>query len=95
MSLARVTVIRSDGTEETHDVQRTILCKWVERVIDCDLFDVVNLRDGRVMLVDDLGHDRGKPRNEKATALYHSICKPGTTHFIAGDVVVALDEDFG
>jgi len=34
-----------------------------------------------------------KPINAKATALYFAICRPGTTHQIAGDVAVFHDED--
>ena len=34
------------------------------------------------------------PENPKATSLYHSICKPGTTHKIEGDVAIVNDEDF-
>jgi hypothetical protein len=34
-----------------------------------------------------------KPVNEKATALYHAICRPGTTHQIVGDVAIFRDED--
>lgn len=35
-----------------------------------------------------------KPVNVKATDLYHANCRPGTTHPIAGDVVIVLDSDF-
>jgi len=35
-----------------------------------------------------------KPVNSKATALYHSICLPGTTHEIVGDVAIVRDDDF-
>jgi hypothetical protein len=64
-----------------------------------------------VMVVDDHGWDFAvvqsgnvtkhvpvkalKPINEKATALYHANCKPGTTHQIVGDVAVVPDDDFG
>jgi hypothetical protein len=34
-----------------------------------------------------------KPVNPKATALYHAICRPGTTHEIVGDVAILDDED--
>lgn len=33
-----------------------------------------------------------KPVNAKATALYHSVCVPGTTHEIVGDVAIIDDE---
>jgi hypothetical protein len=32
--------------------------------------------------------------NAKATALYHSVCHPGTTTRIYGDVAICYDEDF-
>jgi hypothetical protein len=35
-----------------------------------------------------------KPPNPKATALYHSICKPGTDHQIVGDVAIMHDNEF-
>ena len=34
-----------------------------------------------------------RPLNAKATALYLAICRPGTTHQIAGDVAIFHDED--
>jgi hypothetical protein len=35
-----------------------------------------------------------KPVNEKATKLYWSVCRPGTTHQIVGDVAIVNDADF-
>ena len=32
--------------------------------------------------------------NDKATVLYHSICYPGVTHKIVGDVAIVHDSDF-
>jgi hypothetical protein len=34
-----------------------------------------------------------KPVNAKATAYYHAICVPGTTHQIVGDVAIFHDGD--
>lgn len=79
---------------EVHEVGRHILLDWCRRMIGADIIDTVNLRDGRVMLVDDDGHQKFLPVNERATELYHSVCKPGTTHKIVGDVAICLDEDF-
>lgn len=106
-----VTVIRTDGTQETHEIARAQALQQIYRLIGADTIDTVNLRDGRVMLVDDNGwdcefveHGDGrfsfvptaprKPINPAATALYHGVCLPGTTHQIVGDVAIALDEDF-
>lgn len=86
-------LIRADGTRQA--LPQAVGIVAIERMIGADFLDTVNLRDGRVMLVDDQGHDRGLPVNLAATALYHSVCRPGTTHQIRGDVVVTLDADFG
>src|SRR6266446_4541565 len=98
-----VLIIRTDGTEETHSIpgfrsnydgHRAALV----RLLKFDKFDIVNLRDGRCMYVDDEGYktetvthpglisivpvQAKKPYNRKATELYWAICKPGTTHQI-------------
>jgi hypothetical protein len=110
-----VTIIRTDGREETHDLSGDT---WpaIKRLMGAKYLSTVNLRDGRIMLVDDLGYEVNpqqtqgedgilyitnetvrplKPENQKATALYHSVCKPGTTHKIVGDVAIVVDKDFG
>jgi hypothetical protein len=62
-----------------------------------------------VMVLDDAGYDTRviqhgnhehhvpiqarRPVNPKATELYHSVCRPGTTHEIVGDVAIVDDED--
>jgi hypothetical protein len=93
-NLAKVSILRAAGTAEDHEVSRHILLDWCRRMIGADTLDTVNLRDGRVMLVDDVGLVDGKPLNAAATALYHGVCRPGTTNPIAGDVAIAWDEDF-
>ena len=109
-------IIRTDGTEDR--VNRPF--NEVGKLIGCSITGTVNLRDGRVMLVDDMGYettlvDHGvqqtrlglanvterkpvrarKPINAKATALYHSVCRPGTTHQIVGDVAIVVDAEVG
>lgn len=59
--LARVEILRVSGTNETHEVGKHILIDWIQRMIGADTLDSVNLRDGRVMLVDDTGLVDGKP----------------------------------
>lgn len=82
-------VLRTDGRVEQLQAAPSIAkCK---QLIGATTLDGFSLRDGRYMVVDDIGHAAGKPRNEAATALYLSICRPGTSHFIAGDAVV-IDE---
>lgn len=53
--LCEVTILLADGREETHQVGRHILTEWIKRMIQAEVLDTVNLRDGRVMLVDDRG----------------------------------------
>jgi len=106
----KVQVIKTDGATSVHEITRSTAVREIQKLIGCDCCDTVNLRDGRVMFVDDRGHEsraetRGnvttlvpvrprKPVNPEATRLYHAICKPGTTHQIVGDVAIVLDEDF-
>jgi hypothetical protein len=75
-------------------VDRGNWLKQIERLIGANCLDSVDLRDGRMMFVDDLGYSKGLPDNTQATALYHKVCKPGTTHRIKGDAVIGKDEDF-
>jgi len=89
-----VEIIRSDGRHETASVDRNNWLHDTERLIGADTLDTVDLRDGRLMFVDDLGHSKRLPDNPEATTLYHRICKPGTTHQIKGDVVIGKDTDF-
>ena len=92
--LATVEILRANGTKEEHQVAKHILLDWCRRMIGAETIDTVNLRDGRVMLVDDIGHQRGLPSNVSATNLYHEVCLPGTTHQIVGDAAICWDEDF-
>ncbi len=88
-------VIRADGTEELLDRPHTM--REINALIKGSGTDTVSLRDAHthVLIVDDLGHAKGSPINDKATQLYWSVCRPGTKHVIRGDVVIAPDHDFG
>lgn len=85
-------VIRTSGAEEVIAGRPRIAN--IEAMIGAACLDTVNLRDGRVMLVDDNGIAKDLPINPAATVLYHGVCRPGTTHQIRGDVVIVHDEDF-
>jgi len=94
-TLAKVEIVRVSGSREQHEVGRHILLDWIRRMIAAPQgLDFVNLHDGRVMAVDDTGMVDGRPVNPEATKLYHSVCRPGTTAPICGDVAVTLDEEF-
>lgn len=87
-------VIRADGAEEILTSPKSIA--EIHALIDAKTLDSVLLRDRvHVMLLNDIGYELDLPPNEKATALYHERCRPGTTHQIRGDVVVVPDSDFG
>lgn len=93
--LADVEIIRADGAREQHRVAKGILMEWIRRMIAApQALDTVNLRDGRVMLVDDTGMIDGRSTNPEATKLYHGLCRPGVTHPICGDVAITLDSNF-
>lgn len=91
----RVHIIRASGAEEHVEIAKDIIfadlamrCGWV-------LTDQVNLRDGRIMIVDDGGLEKGLPKNEKASVLYRAVCRSTDEElFIVGDVAIIRDEDF-
>ena len=101
-----VSTIRTDGTESQHAVSRF---HDIAALMGVATLDAVNLRDGRVMLVDDDGRESyplrmaqgislipvkpGKPVNPSATALYHAVRRPGVTHQIVGDLAIVQDRD--
>ncbi len=88
----QVQILRVDGTTETITPPRHQAIKTISAALGCSTCDVVNLRDGRVMLVDDTGMVDGKPVNPKATAIYHGVYS--TPYSIHGDAAIANDEDF-
>lgn len=93
-STMAIQVIRVNGAVEDRRISTRNPFAEINKLIGCDVTDTVNLRDGRIMLVDDQGHQKQLPVNPEATKLYHGVCRPGTTHQIVGDVVIAVDEDF-
>jgi hypothetical protein len=82
-----VLILRVDGSEHSGEMTR----EEMRKAIGADSLDGFDLRDGRYVYVDDLGHAKRLPVNAKATALYHSICRPGTTWQIFGDVAIVRD----
>lgn len=75
-------------------IPEKLTIKAIEKLIGADCLDSFNLRDGTCVFVDDSGYDKNLPVNQKATELYLSICRPGTTHQILGNAVLCPDEDF-
>ncbi len=62
-------------------------------LIRAEFLDSFPLPGGERMYLDDDGHAKGLAVNAEATILYRSICQPGTTHGIVGDVVIVPDAD--
>lgn len=87
-------LIKTDGTESEVKFGWKVFDE-IQDLIRTNVLDSVNLRDGRVMWLDDTGQNKRLDINEKATKLYHDVCKPGTTYEIVGDVVILNDSDFG
>ena len=102
----KIHLIRTDGTEQHVDepfsaIDRLIGATLLDSVNLCD-GRVMMVDDGgwETKTVD---HGDGhfelrpikarKPINEKATALYHAVCRPGTTFQIAGDVAIVVDAE--
>lgn len=52
-----ITILRVDGREEQHETTTGHAFKLIEQLIAAKALDTVNLRDGRIMVVDDLGYE--------------------------------------
>ena len=86
-------LLRHDGTRL--DLDGPVSMAAIHALIGCETCDSVMMLDRvHVMIVDDLGHRKGLPVNEAATALYLERCLPGTDWQIRGDVVIVPDSDF-
>lgn len=53
----KVEIIRTSGARETHEVPGRTAFHAIQKLIGAGILDSVNLRDGRVMLVDDNGYE--------------------------------------
>lgn len=52
-----ITILRTSGATEQHEVIAREAFVQIEKLIGADCLDTVNLRDGRVMFVDDSGYE--------------------------------------
>lgn len=105
-----VEVIRTNGARETYDIPKSRPLDRIYQLIGCDTIDTVNLRAGRVMLVDDHGYDTktvdhgnghiqvvpiaARKPVNPVATKMYHAVCPGTTHQIVGDVAVVRDKDF-
>lgn len=52
------TILRTDGTSDTHEAPNAVLAlDAIKTMIQAEWVDTVNLRDGRVLIVDDNGYE--------------------------------------
>lgn len=72
-----ITILRVNGTRETHSVAKRTAMEWIERMIAADGLDTVNLRDGRVMLVDDSGYETEEVKRPARGDEFGGSLKPG------------------
>ena len=67
--------------------------KQIVMLVDDDGYETVPVDHGNGVIELKCVKAR-RPVNEKATKLYLSVCRPGTTHQIVGDVAIVNAEDF-
>lgn len=72
-----------NGTDFSLEELQTIVGGWIE---------IVNLRDGRLLCLDEEGKLKGKELNPVATDIYHQALPLCRKDFIVGDVLLC-DED--
>ena len=77
-----IEVAPKNGTDFSLEELKTIVDGWIE---------IVNLRDGRLLCLDEEGKLKGKERNHVATDIYRQAF-PQCKDFIVGDVLLC-DED--
>jgi len=92
--LCKVTIFRVSGLREEYEIPKHGLLRKVHELIGAEVGDSVNLRNGKVMIVDDTGLIDGKPINPEGTDLYYERCGGVTPNNIHGDVAICTDNDF-
>lgn len=55
--MTTVEIIRTSGEREEHSIPPRDLWPFLHGALDAKTFDTVNLRDGRVMVLDDNGYE--------------------------------------
>lgn len=71
-----------NGTDFSLEELQTIVGGWIE---------IVNLRDGRLLCLDEEGKLKGKQRNHVATDIYRQAF-PQCKDFIVGDVLLCNED---
>lgn len=91
--MVEVKIIRSDGGIEEHSLPEETWFNEVEQLIDSRCFDLVRLKDGTIMLVDDDGYMKARPTNLEATMLATLLSEAAIgSAGILGDVAIVRKE---
>ena len=77
-----IEVTPKNGTDFSLEELQTIVGGWIE---------IVNLRDGRLLCLDEEGKLKGKERNHVATDIYRQAF-PQCKDFIVGDVLLCNED---
>lgn len=77
-----IEVAPKNGTDFSLEELKTIVDGWIE---------IVNLRDGRLLCLDEEGKLKGKERNHVATDIYRQAF-PQCKDFIVGDVLLCNED---
>ena len=77
-----IEVTPKNGTDFSLEELQSIVGGWIE---------IVNLRDGRLLCLDEEGKLKGKERNHVATDIYRQAF-PQCKDFIVGDVLLCNED---
>lgn len=77
-----IEVAPKNGTDFSLEELQSIVGGWIE---------IVNLRDGRLLCLDEVGKLDGKERNHVATDIYRQAF-PQCKDFIVGDVLLCNED---
>lgn len=67
----KATIVRTDGTEEEHEISKATAFAVIGKLIGAECLGTVNLKDGRVMINDDLAYEtRDEERPAKQGEFY-------------------------
>lgn len=78
-----IEVAPKNGTDFSLEELKTIVDGWIE---------IVNLRDGRLLCLDEEGKLKCKERNHVATDIYHQALPLCRKDFIVGDVLLCNED---
>lgn len=71
-----VTILRTDGLEEQHELTPQTVLLELERLLDAKALDTINLRDGLVLIVDDEGYAIEERESMTADGVLHIYLVP-------------------